>query len=406
MGLAQSKRQIVSVPTDDEMPKPKVAETVRIVGVVHPFFVHNCFLEWAKDEKIPEKRLERYFRDTGSLPYMIEELRIADRTLEILRTEVKNPGSRLLIAGHKLSAEDFQTLSGRYTSGFFDQHPGDMLLDQKAEADKSKGLKSMGLQCRHYDESWFVAQALRIFHPSRVIFYPYTVDMADIHGRFTLPAREGRVGGVFMGTYAENCVKYARDDVCHALNIPPDSIPIRESASISRILPIKSERITMAEEKQETTTWHERMRDTLREYRSKTDIGTEKGGTPSILLKPAMIKTYLLHPEFMQRTFERYRLTTITKSLTDNGMAEHATSNPQAADIPAIAESIADFISNPLTKRTAPAENTPWAATPAETMEFHRRLAAYLSGQKTAMDKGEINEFAAEYRRAIKRQGG
>ncbi|MFH0862254.1 MAG: hypothetical protein V1875_04410 [Candidatus Altiarchaeota archaeon] len=390
MTLAQLQRRQGD---DAEFPRLRGSERVRIVGVVHPFYLsHNFRLNEGWNTKPFE------------VAYMMDELESADRMLGIIGGEAANPSAILVAVGNRVSEEEYKKLGDHIGHQLYESHPRDIFRDNLAWQRKTEQLAKMGFSSP-YDELWFFANALKHFPPARIIFFKQHINADSLYKILGERPGNGHVGGVFMGTNSTQCVRNNRNTLCEVLNKPYCDIPIRESAGVDVGIPTSSKRHMKKNilESDAKGSWPGWMREQVKVLRGRYPEGFTSALS---LFNPAAIKTMLLDEcrggDYMQRVFGRYRLDALPKAL--KGL-RHKSGDGGNSHFPIEREDvkvIADFLSNPcdFERIRYPIEARPWRATDEEILKFRRKLANYLAGggDGAGLADEEVGAFGEMYR--------
>ncbi|MCX6694951.1 MAG: hypothetical protein NTU61_01475 [Candidatus Altiarchaeota archaeon] len=372
MGAADASKEFSGLPA------PKEVKALRIIGVVHPFYINHMYHSERDNE-----RLVRYYaelgRDVGR--YVEEEFRSADKILEMVCREAKDTSAVLVFVGDKITRKDFRGLR-EYKGDLFNAHPREVIGDIGVQ----RKLKKLGFK-GEYDELWLLSRALDAFGQDRMLFYPQSICQKSLHKRLGERARDSVVSGCFMGSYSRDCVTINRNALCSALNTPLTDIPIRKSAGVDLTWPTSFER-------------GELMRGGMSSVKERVIAYSEKypGGHMShySLFDPASVKTYLLHEGYFRKTFRGYRISDLDATLAGKRQGAGDTGDSYFPAGIEAAKAIAEFMNG---LDFSHVRRMPWNATPDEAMRFKIKLASYLAGRE--LDENSFNSFARGYQEKV-----
>lgn len=389
-----SKYAVIKGPA---LPPLLECQDTRIVGVIHPFFVTNHHRNTDRRNVFLSSMKASYMNTEDGLR-MEGELRAADRALEIIEREAKNPHSILLLVGYATTESDYRTLAEGKNKTLFKTHPETIFADGEKDEIYSGMVRSSGFN-GPFDELWFMSKALDIMGAERTVFFERNVDQNALYDIFNGVDR-AMIRGVFMGSYATQCVKGVRNDLCDTLNIPYDRMTVRDSASTDSIIPSHAQRVEIKKFAVDKK-WEDTTRNAVSMRRHGLPSGFVMG---SQLFSPSSIKTFLLNPEYMEGTFSPFRLQNLEKAMLGLRHKEGKNNRTHFPMEPDNLSTVIDFLNSEKgfdRRRYRDEEIRPWHATDDEIITFQRRLANYLNGGSVLEELAITEKFSSRYKTEV-----
>ncbi len=397
---------------------PQVKESQLVLGVIHPFFVCSNYRKIDKEPPRSDERLSRLTNLAELSPNVDDEVLYSERILEdIVRESSKNP--LIVFVARDLKDQDFNMMKKRFNESLFDLPDRKQLIDPTVD-DKMVAEGFTG----NYGELCMLANIMRKTSPDNIAFFQDNINKQKAYDLLSDTLGDKRVYGRAYGTYGRNCVRDNRNTLCDALNIPYTHMPVIKSRCADEIWPTQPERkekqadigeqlgvsgdyksLPKAKRVEAVGLYREWAEPRIREYHGTLPEGVSISHQA---FSSSLIRTYHRHPEYLEKTFSKYRINGLSERLegkttvhpTDGESYERDMHFPPGEKM---ARDIGQFLRGikPVESIVDKQDRKPWEADRNELDEVKLRLARLLSGNNQ-MDASQIKSFSDEYTNAVR----